>query len=251
MIDFDGIDQRIVAAADPGGRLRQPAGRRGRADLLPAAAPAHVAAMAPPAARSSASTSTKRKTETVAAGVVDYTIAAGRPQSTHRDPRRRCAWLTRPADPAWSIIDSGGGIVRPGPGAGGGGDGELNLDAVEVKVDPRAEWKQIFHEAWRINRDYFYDPNMHGADWNAVQGQVRAVPAAPRHRAATSTASSAGCSASWPSATATPLPGERLARAEDRPRRPARRRLRDRRRPLSLQEGLRRPELDARTCARR
>jgi tricorn protease len=45
----------------------------------------------------------------------------------------------------------------------------LNLDAIEVKVVPEAEWKQIFHEAWRINRDFFYDPNMHGADWPAME----------------------------------------------------------------------------------
>ena len=32
-----------------------------------------------------------------------------------------------------------------------------------------AEWKQIFHEAWRVNRDFFYDPNMHGADWPAME----------------------------------------------------------------------------------
>jgi len=47
------------------------------------------------------------------------------------------------------------------------GEGKLAVDAVEVKVDPRAEWKQIFDEAWRINRDYFYAPNMHGVDWKA------------------------------------------------------------------------------------
>jgi tricorn protease len=38
-----------------------------------------------------------------------------------------------------------------------------------VRIDPRAEWKQIFDEAWRINRDYFYAPNMHGVDWNAMR----------------------------------------------------------------------------------
>ena len=56
-----------------------------------------------------------------------------------------------------------------GPAAATGGDGKLNLDAIEVRVDPRAEWKQIFDEAWRINRDFFYDPNMHGADWPAMK----------------------------------------------------------------------------------
>ncbi|NIM50509.1 MAG: peptidase S41, partial [Gemmatimonadales bacterium] len=42
-------------------------------------------------------------------------------------------------------------------------------DRIKVRIDPRAEWKQIYHEAWRINRDYFYDPNMHGADWAAMR----------------------------------------------------------------------------------
>ena len=65
------------------------------------------------------------------------------------------------------------------------GDGKLKLDAIEVRVDPRAEWPQIFDEAWRINRDYFYDPKMHGADWPAMKDEVRGVPAAPRRRAAT------------------------------------------------------------------
>src|SRR5947209_411304 len=47
--------------------------------------------------------------------------------------------------------------------------GRLNLNAVEVRVEPRAEWPQILHEAWRINRDYFYATNYHGADWPAVE----------------------------------------------------------------------------------
>ncbi|HUP46439.1 MAG TPA: PDZ domain-containing protein, partial [Thermoanaerobaculia bacterium] len=46
---------------------------------------------------------------------------------------------------------------------------KLAVDRIEVKIDPRDEWRQIFDEAWRINRDYFYDPNMHGADWKAMR----------------------------------------------------------------------------------
>jgi tricorn protease len=48
-------------------------------------------------------------------------------------------------------------------------EGKLRIDALEVKANPRAEWPQIFNEAWRINRDYFYDPNMHGVDWTAMR----------------------------------------------------------------------------------
>ena len=51
------------------------------------------------------------------------------------------------------------------------GDGALHLDAVSVPVEPRAEWAQMFREAWRINRDYFYATNMHGADWTAVRAK--------------------------------------------------------------------------------
>lgn len=49
------------------------------------------------------------------------------------------------------------------------GKGILNTAAVSVKVDPTAEWPDIFDEAWRVNRDYFYDPGMHGVDWNAMK----------------------------------------------------------------------------------
>ncbi len=40
-----------------------------------------------------------------------------------------------------------------------------------VEVDPRAEWKQMLHDAWLLERDYFYDPNMHGVDWKGVYAQ--------------------------------------------------------------------------------
>ena len=38
-----------------------------------------------------------------------------------------------------------------------------------MTVDPRAEWRQIFNDVWRIERDFFYDPNMHGVDWPALR----------------------------------------------------------------------------------
>ena len=36
---------------------------------------------------------------------------------------------------------------------------------IEVPVDPRAEWRQMFNDAYRFERDFFYDPDMHGVDW--------------------------------------------------------------------------------------
>lgn len=55
-------------------------------------------------------------------------------------------------------------------GAKGGGKGDsIALDRLDMKVDPRAEWTQEFNDAWRILRDWFYDPQMHGVDWNLMR----------------------------------------------------------------------------------
>ncbi|MDO9377171.1 MAG: PDZ domain-containing protein [Ferruginibacter sp.] len=48
-------------------------------------------------------------------------------------------------------------------------NGMINFNDVAVKFDPREEWENIFNEAWRVNRDYFYDPGMHGANWPAMK----------------------------------------------------------------------------------
>ncbi|MCM4157704.1 S41 family peptidase [Gramella sp. AN32] len=45
----------------------------------------------------------------------------------------------------------------------------LDLSSVRVKIDPKAEFQNIFNEAWRVNRDYFYDPEMHGVNWEAMK----------------------------------------------------------------------------------
>lgn len=47
--------------------------------------------------------------------------------------------------------------------------GNLNVNSIQVHIDPKSEWEQIFHEAWRVNRDYFYATNMHGCDWEAMR----------------------------------------------------------------------------------
>lgn len=39
---------------------------------------------------------------------------------------------------------------------------------LEMVIDPKAEWKQIYKDSWRLFRDYFYDENMHGVDWEKL-----------------------------------------------------------------------------------
>jgi tricorn protease len=52
----------------------------------------------------------------------------------------------------------------PQPGQGG----PLKLDAMEAYVDPRAEWKHMYYQVWRDERDFLYDPNLHGLDLDTV-----------------------------------------------------------------------------------
>src|SRR5262245_50387800 len=63
------------------------------------------------------------------------------------------------------------------------GDGPISVAQLETLVDPRAEWAQIFRETWRIQREYFYDAKMHGADWQAVYDRYRPMLAYVGHRA--------------------------------------------------------------------
>jgi tricorn protease len=59
----------------------------------------------------------------------------------------------------------------------------LDLSGLAVKLDRPQEWKQIFHEAWRQMRDYFYDPNLHGVDWKALRERYEPLLAHVNHRA--------------------------------------------------------------------
>ena len=47
----------------------------------------------------------------------------------------------------------------------------VDLGGVRLLIDPRVEWAQIFNDAWRMEKAYFYDPAMHGIDWDAVRAK--------------------------------------------------------------------------------
>ena len=55
------------------------------------------------------------------------------------------------------------------------GTGTINLDNLNMKIDPRAEWNQIYADAFRIFRDYFYVNNLHGVDWEAIRESYGAL----------------------------------------------------------------------------
>lgn len=53
--------------------------------------------------------------------------------------------------------------------------GKLDLAAMQLRIEPRREWNQLFVDAWRILRDVFYEPGMHGQDWPAIRSKYEAL----------------------------------------------------------------------------
>lgn len=95
-----------------------------------------------------------RKDETLLPDVNGYMVSFDGKKILYRSGQ---SWGTGPAK----------GKIEPG-------QARMSVDAIEVRIEPRAEWPQIFDEAWRINRDYFYDPTMHGVDWVAMRKKYSA-----------------------------------------------------------------------------
>ena len=76
----------------------------------------------------------------------------------------------------WAVVDAGGEPPADGKGA-------LATQGLKVDLDPLAEWRQIFNEAWRIERDYLYVANLNGADWPAIKTKYSVLLPYVRHRA--------------------------------------------------------------------
>jgi tricorn protease len=103
-----------------------------------------------------------RQEEALAEGISEFKLSADRKKILYTVTESE----SEAGPPLFSPVKTQLGVVDAGKFAKG--DGALKLEAISVRVEPRVEWPQILREAWRINRDYFYAPNMHGADWNAV-----------------------------------------------------------------------------------
>lgn len=73
------------------------------------------------------------------------------------------------ADGKKLLIMRGSSISVTDAAAGKGAGDNVSTDRMQAYVKPREEWKQVFMDAWRMQRDFFYDPNMHGVDWLAVR----------------------------------------------------------------------------------
>ena len=104
----------------------------------------------------------KRKETELLAGVERFDVSA--------DGSR----LLYKADKTWGIVEPKEGLKL--------GDGALKLDGLRMEIDPRAEWRQIFDETWRVFRDFFYLADMGKVDWPAVRKRYEPLLAHVTHR---------------------------------------------------------------------
>ena len=74
---------------------------------------------------------------------------------------------------SWKVIGTGGP---------NGKNGKRLRPNLQMKLDRSAEWEQMFEEAWRYERDYFYDPNIHGRNWNTVYKRYAPLVPYVKHR---------------------------------------------------------------------
>ncbi|MGD2068224.1 MAG: PDZ domain-containing protein [Gemmatimonadota bacterium] len=83
--------------------------------------------------------------------------------------------VTPTADGEALLVSSQGryGIVRPEPDQRI--EEPIPTDGLVMDLVPREEWRQIFVDTWRRHRDFFYDPAMHGVDWEALRDRYGAL----------------------------------------------------------------------------
>ncbi len=104
-----------------------------------------------------------RKTESMVQNVRFFALSENGEKMLYRQGGPAAGPDVPPAPPEWFIAQAApASATRPAPRM-------LKLDTLEVRVDPLAEWKQMYHEAFRLERDFFYDPGFHGYDLKAAE----------------------------------------------------------------------------------
>jgi tricorn protease len=164
-IDLAGLDQRIVALPLPPGDYHRLQVAEGKLFYLKSAAERWVDSESTPDANVLHAYDTKaRKADVFIDQVRDYWVSADGKKLLYSagDPR------------SYAIV----GVEKPPQPD----EGRLSLDAATLLVDPRAEWRQIFQEACRIHRDFFYDSQMHGLDWGTTCEKYRPLLSHVGHR---------------------------------------------------------------------
>ena len=155
-VDLEKIGQRVLALPMP--PLRYVGLEAGKAGVVYAIEAGPFTPQAPPLMTVHRFDLSKRKTDVVMGGVKTFQMSFSGEKMLYQQ------------DDKWSIAEPPPMPDGPdGPPPKPGNEKTLKTQDLEVKVDPPAEWKQMFHEVWRIERDYFYDPHYHGLDLQAAE----------------------------------------------------------------------------------
>jgi tricorn protease len=142
-IDFDKISQRILAMPIPAKNyFGLAAGKEGEIYLVEG--PPTIPFEGPLILAAYKFTLKERKTNKLVEGISAFAVSFNGEKMLYEQGK---TWFINPAE-------------KP-PEAG---KGKLKTADMEVYVNPRAEWKQMYHEVWRIERDFFCDPHYHGLD---------------------------------------------------------------------------------------
>ncbi len=114
--------------------------------------------------RSLAFDDAKAKIETFAEDVAEYALAAGAGKLLLRTGAQ---WPDNPGK--LQIVEAGANAPKDLSDAG------VRLGDWHLRVDPAAEWRQMFDDAWRMHRDHFYDASLRGVDWKAMRQRYAAL----------------------------------------------------------------------------
>jgi tricorn protease len=154
-IDADGIQQRIRVVPVPPGNYDSLQAAKGQLYYT-----SRTSAL--PSVRSLLAVQVKHDptVNTISSEVKDYQLSGGRTQVVlHKGDNIHVFAANGAAPDSWS-------------------KSQVDISDWTFPIDPVAEWRQMFIDAWRLERDYFYDPNLHNVDWNEVL--VRHLPLVDR-----------------------------------------------------------------------
>jgi tricorn protease len=113
-----------------------------------------------------------KKSEKLADRVADFDLSFDGNKILLQIARGESEGASGGAEPAPEfVIVSADAPAKPGEAKPG--EGKLNLSGMQIRVDPQAEWRQMFHEIWQIERSFFYDPHYHGVDTVAEEAKYR------------------------------------------------------------------------------
>jgi len=153
-IDFDGFEQRVVELPIRAGNYGALASVEGKLLFL-RRVPTGARKPGEPSGTLHFYDLKEREEKTVINGIDSYVLSANGKKIGYRSRS------------TYGIIDVGENKKS--------GDGKVASGGLKAWISPREEWRQIFNEAWRIQRDFFYDPYMHGVDWDAMKQRYGAL----------------------------------------------------------------------------